>query len=247
MSLPPGPDVALLALLVAGHAVGDFVFQTRAMVEGKPRPAALLRHGAAVAAGHLLALVPFLSWPAAAAAGSLGLVHAVIDGVKGRLPPARRDGIVAFLLDQAVHAVTVVGAWLVLRGLDADAMMWVADRAAPALVEIGVLVTGFAFVGNGGSSLVQGVLARLGPSPEGLEDSGLEGSGYLIGILERLLGLVLVLMGQWAALAVLVAAKSIARFEELRNRPFAEYYLVGTLASLLVAVVTGLVIQMTLP
>ncbi len=54
-------------------------------------------------------------------------------------------------------------------------------------------------------------------------------------------------MGQWAALAVVLAAKSIARFEELRDRPFAEYYLVGTLASLLVAVLTGLAVQLALP
>jgi formate/nitrite transporter FocA (FNT family) len=33
-----------------------------------------------------------------------------------------------------------------------------------------------------------------------------------------------------------VAAKSIARFEELKQREFAEYFLVGTLASVLVGI-----------
>jgi len=52
--------------------------------------------------------------------------------------------------------------------------------------------------------------------------------------------LFLVFYGQWAAAVLLLTAKSIARFEELKDRRFAEYYLVGTLASLLVAVATGL-------
>lgn len=58
--------------------------------------------------------------------------------------------------------------------------------------------------------------------------------------------LVLILMGQWAAMVLLVAAKSIARFEELKERRFAEYYLVGTLASLLVAILVGLVLTVVL-
>lgn len=275
MSLPPGPEQALLALLVAGHALGDFVFQTRAMVAGKARPAVLLRHAGAVAAAHLLALLPFLSWPVVLAAAALGAAHGGVDLVKTRWqargrgrgggaaargrPPA---SVTVFLADQAVHAAILVGAWLLLRGMDPDAWLLVDRNAAPTLYAAGVLVAGFAFVGNGGSGLVRGVLAHLAPAPgaaggpegpggsgaaAGLDDSGLEGSGRLIGILERLLGLVLVLMGEWAALAVLLAAKSIARFEELRDRPFAEYYLVGTLASLLVAVVTGLAVQLLLP
>ncbi len=39
---------------------------------------------------------------------------------------------------------------------------------------------------------------------------------------------------------ILVAAKSIARFDELKDRRFSEYYLIGTLTSLLIAVIVGL-------
>jgi len=53
----------------------------------------------------------------------------------------------------------------------------------------------------------------------------------------------LALAAQWEALALAVGAKSIARFEELKDRPFAEYFLVGTFASVLVAVVLALLVQ----
>ena len=43
------PDTRLLALLVAGHLLADFAFQTRRMVEEKKRLGGLLRHGIVVA------------------------------------------------------------------------------------------------------------------------------------------------------------------------------------------------------
>lgn len=55
----------------------------------------------------------------------------------------------------------------------------------------------------------------------------------IIGYLERALVFVLLLEGYAGALGWLFAAKSIARFRELENRYFTEYYLIGTFASIL--------------
>lgn len=69
---------------------------------------------------------------------------------------------------------------------------------------------------------------------------GIKGAGAAIGCLERFLALTFVLVGQYEALAVIVAAKSIARFQELKCREFAEYYLIGTLSSILLAMLIGI-------
>lgn len=69
---------------------------------------------------------------------------------------------------------------------------------------------------------------------------GLKRAGATIGVLERMLVLTLVLLGQYAAIALIFAAKSIARFEELKDRQFAEYYLIGTLSSILFAMLVGI-------
>lgn len=74
-------------------------------------------------------------------------------------------------------------------------------------------------------------------------DDGVE-RGRIIGILERMIVLTLVLVGQWGALGLVVAAKSIARFRNLDNRAFSEYYLIGTLASILIATVSGLLVRL---
>jgi hypothetical protein len=65
--------------------------------------------------------------------------------------------------------------------------------------------------------------------------------GATIGILERLLIVTFVLTGSQAAIGFVVAAKTLARFRQLEDRSFAEYYLLGTLASVAVALGSGLV------
>ena len=65
--------------------------------------------------------------------------------------------------------------------------------------------------------------------------------GATIGILERILIVVFVLTGADVAIGFVVAAKTLARFRQLDDREFAEYYLLGTLGSVSVAIVTALV------
>jgi hypothetical protein len=73
-----------------------------------------------------------------------------------------------------------------------------------------------------------------------------ENAGEWIGILERILALTFVLTGSYTAIRFAVAAKSLARFKEMEDKNFAEYFLLGTSASLTTAVLTGFVIRMVL-
>lgn len=65
-------------------------------------------------------------------------------------------------------------------------------------------------------------------------------AGRVIGVLERWLIVTLVLISQYALLGLVLTAKSIARFRQLEEARFAEYYLLGTLYSLLIALLVGL-------
>jgi len=71
-------------------------------------------------------------------------------------------------------------------------------------------------------------------------------AGRWIGILERLLIYVLVVIGAAAAAGLVVAAKSILRFPEINAKPPVidpEYVLVGSLASWLLAFATGALVS----
>ncbi len=65
-------------------------------------------------------------------------------------------------------------------------------------------------------------------------------TGAIIGTLERYIILILLFLGQYSAIGLVLTAKSIARYKELENKDFAEYYLIGTLMSTLIVIVAYL-------
>ena len=70
--------------------------------------------------------------------------------------------------------------------------------------------------------------------------------GATIGALERLLIVGFVLVSAEAAVGFVIAAKTIARFKQLDDRGFAEYYLLGTLASVAVAFSSAIIAKAVL-
>lgn len=235
-----GPAGTALALLLLGHVLADFVFQTDAMAENKHRFGTLLTHVGIVIVVQLLVYVPLLTPQTALIVGFVAGGHLLIDAVTARL---RRNAVVAepyrFLVDQAAHLVVILVAWWLMNASawagapfvtavgGVDRLPW-ADLTAGALY-----LAAFAFADEGGNAIVRGVLPEEGPGSEDEADD--LAVGHLIGSLERWIVLILGFAGMWQAAALVVAVKSIARFEELKQRAFAEYFLVGTLTSVLVA------------
>ncbi|MDF1617567.1 DUF3307 domain-containing protein [Petrocella sp. FN5] len=70
--------------------------------------------------------------------------------------------------------------------------------------------------------------------------------GIKIGIIERILVIIFVVVGQYAAMGLILAGKSLARYEELKDKAFSEYYLYGTLISFLFGIVGGLIIKVVI-
>lgn len=80
---------------------------------------------------------------------------------------------------------------------------------------------------------------------------GLVNGGRFIGCSERALVMMLVLLSQWEGIGFLLAAKSILRFGEQKDRMFSEYVLIGTFLSfgwaMLVALLTQTAMTFWLP
>jgi hypothetical protein len=95
----------------------------------------------------------------------------------------------------------------------------------------------------GGNATCKWVLrwSATSPPPESGEKITLR-AGRVIGILERLLIFVGLVASSWEILAGVVALKTVARYSDLDKQDKAEYFLIGSLASILWAVlVTGLI------
>lgn len=114
---------------------------------------------------------------------------------------------------------------------------------------IALLAAAYWYALEGGLAVVRLVLALVPvaaqPPREGIMVPESEQSrGRIIGVLERALALTLILVDQFGALGLITGAKAIARFRALENRDFAEYFLIGTLASLLHALMVGLGVRL---
>ncbi len=115
--------------------------------------------------------------------------------------------------------------------------MIVALQIAVYVVLLIVLTIG----GNEICKLVLRVSATKAP-PEDGETISLR-AGRTIGVLERLLIALGLVAGSWEILAAVVALKTVARYAKLDNQNNAEYFLIGSLTSVLwAAAVTGLTV-----
>lgn len=151
-------------------------------------------------------------------------------------------------------------ALLIEAGLLAGALLvagWVADLASPTRTGMrwgryALYAAGYWYALVGGMAIVRLVLGLVpvrerGGAGEGITvPAGELARGRIIGILERGLAVTLVLLGEYGALGLIVAAKAIARFRGLEDRDFAEYFLIGTLASLLHALLVAVGLRLLL-
>jgi hypothetical protein len=129
--------------------------------------------------------------------------------------------------------------------------------AVPVLAHLcteanGRIVLGVLIVMNEANLLLRLLLSimNVGPATNGekknLSDAAVRSeysAGRVIGILERVLIYTAVLGNQIAAIGLVIAAKGFARFKEMDDRQFAEYVLIGTLLSALLAIGIGLAVK----
>lgn len=109
--------------------------------------------------------------------------------------------------------------------------------AHPVYYQVCIYLSACIFLMIDGTLLVRALLFKVKKNSAIQPEK--DNTGKLIGNIERILILVLVLLNNLAAIGFIITAKSIARFEEMKVKKFAEYYLIGTLSSFLLALATG--------
>jgi len=155
----------------------------------------------------------------------------------------RRHGRSLLWVEALIVAAAVVAGYYLARlaAPSAAGLAW--GRAA-------LYATAYLYVCGRGITLVRAVLElpdlRMRRDNDRSTGAVEVARGRAIGVLERAMALTLVLLGQYGALGLVVAAKSLARFKNLEDREFAEYFLVGTLASLMLALLGGLAVKAAL-
>lgn len=263
------PGLGLLVVVSATHAAIDRVkivwtmrvearalAEARAMREG-PAPAASLGTAWTPMPAFLFALdqavhviVTLVAW--AVLLATAPVTDVVASGVRSLLGPAdagtahRVILTAVVLLDLAiinVRAASLFVATLVHPREQVTGEEEAIEVARPAvtLADDPVLVGPVADGGEGSVVRASAVEVGAAAPPSRPSVASPARVGATIGVLERLLIVAFVLTNATAAVGFVVAAKTIARFKQLDDRQFAEYYLLGTLASVSVALASALV------
>lgn len=68
-------------------------------------------------------------------------------------------------------------------------------------------------------------------------------AGLWIGILERTLILLLCLINSISSIGFIIAMKALTRFKQFEDKTFAEYYLIGSMLSISLAIINGSLIR----
>ncbi|NLW56182.1 MAG: DUF3307 domain-containing protein [Firmicutes bacterium] len=247
----------LFLLAIIAHLAGDFLFQSPNTVTAKQAGNlwAFIRHALLVAFLTLLATHFFGLGPALLYAGLIGLSHFIIDLGKESLAKGRSGGIKLFLFltDQALHLLFLFFLTLFFPSAEPHPeVMAFYQRflplqtipvfaGLPRLPELNweavlwIIIFYLAAI-FGGAVLTSRLLEFLTGQPEGHSQR----LGRAIGMIERLILITLVIVDAVSAMGFVLAAKSLARYQELNDREFAEYYLVGTLTSYGLALFAGL-------
>ena len=246
------PFLKLFLAVLLAHLLGDFPLQSPGMVRGKHQGIrAYLAHGAVHLVVLILCVAAFISflwltslWFWIMAALYMA-VHLGIDRAKQRVVSNARlaDSAFVFILDQALHVCTIVAlAWFLIRPsweTLRSQFSWSAatgDRVLEAgIVYVAVVFAGGYLIRYLTHNLTAGI-ERPGETAEQVKNAGM-----YIGWLERFLVVTAILVQSPSMVGLILTGKSIARFPELKER-FAEYFLIGTLLSIGLAVVGGLML-----
>jgi hypothetical protein len=246
------PFLKLFLTVLLAHLFADFPLQSSNMVRGKHQGSrAYLAHGAI----HLLVLVlcvaAFISFQLLISywfwimAALYIAVHLGIDRAKQGLVSTARlaDSASVFIVDQALHVCTIVAlAWFLIRPSWTTLKSQFSWSAATAdrVLQAGIIYVAVIFAGG---YLIRYLTRNLsaGIDRPGETAEQVKNAGMYIGWLERFLVVTAILVQSPSMVGLILTGKSIARFPELKEG-FAEYFLIGTLLSIGLAVLGGLVL-----
>lgn len=238
-----------LYVLLMGHILGDFYFQSSALAKNKEHSGKkLLLHCFFYLIIMVGVTLPFFGWSLLFTAIGVSIFHFLIDGMKflvtRRYVVKKNSDTVIYLLDQALHVLVILAASVYLdlsatkihflSGVEIvlDSFGWDIEY----ILSWGLILL---LVIRPCSITIKKVLNDYRPTSEEHIDEGIPNAGALIGVFERIFILLMLYANQFTAIGFVLTAKSIARYNKISENPqFAEYYLLGTLLSTLLIIIS---------
>lgn len=230
-----------ILLQLIAHLLGDFVFQPHSWTIKKKAKVITWYHIWHATVIFIFSYLLSLDYGFLKYAILLTLIHFTADVLKSYFQlKFRRKESFYFFTDQMIHL-----AFMALIAFIYDYHCGV-DFLYDIPIKYIAIAVGFIFCAKPSNILIKNIFNSLEipiPTIAGSEDENkdLPNAGKLIGLMERLLVLALILVGQYSAVGLIIAAKSILRFRDNKKN---EYVLVGTMLSFGIATLLGILISL---
>jgi hypothetical protein len=116
------------------------------------------------------------------------------------------------------------------------------------LLKFTLILTGYLFTIKESTIIIRGILDSIKavPQKQRRKDEEEYNRGKYIGNLERTFIYFLIIFQQYTVIGILLGLKTFARFKELDNRDFAEYFLIGSMLSILAAILPAMYVVVQL-
>lgn len=184
---------------------------------------------------QLIFIIPFWSLPLLVLIIVLTIIHFSINAFWS-YDGDRKKFVVFVCLLACIYTGDI---YLILNGFSLNPLGWFAQLQQLLQFDVDQLVSWavlLLLIHRPASQLVKHSLYRFRPHEETIEQ-GHPNAGALIGSLERIIILLFLSQGQFAAIGFILTAKSIARYNKIIEDPyFSEYFLLGTLFSTIIVV-----------
>lgn len=231
--------IALIIKLLIAHVIGDFALQPNSWVDEKKDKRHKSKYFYLHGLVHLVSLLALLEFNLSywLSITIIVISHLIIDFIKLTLDEKINSRLL-FFLDQLLHLVIIS---IVVYINYPYKLEFEKIYSTESLILILAVLT-ITFV----SSIIMKIIMSKWVLEEDKSEDSLESAGKYIGILERLFVFAFILLNQWSAIGLLIAAKSVFRFGDLsraKDRKLTEYILIGTLISFGLAISIGLSYQ----
>lgn len=227
------------------HILGDFYFQSDRLADKKKTSyRSVLLHGLIYWVVSFLCVLPFWSLPLLLSAGMLSCFHWLIDSIKYLyLKKGKREQNAAiYITDQLIHlgSMAVMSSLFIYMGFEFTTSAEVNEFTSAIQLNLFTVLrwTGLILMMVKPANItIKQLVNKYKPREDTLFNANK--TGALIGALERMIMLLMLSVGQYAAIGLVLTAKSVARYNKIaEDKNFAEYYLLGTLLSVLFAIST---------
>ena len=238
----------IVAILISIHLLADFLFQTSAYSEKKRKMLKpLLLHCFIYFIIFEIVLLPILQFKKAILLGIIiSTCHFLINFTKNKLEksfPQRRLQIWIFSINQLIHFALLIGMYYIFNLENSVTNLYINLQGYENFKTIILYISVFSIIFEPASLFIRKLFTSISPKTYPKENLEELKAGNIIGKLERIIIAILLLNNQFGVMGFVLTAKSIARFKQMENKDFAEKYLIGTLTSFLIALISVLILK----